>query len=406
MRYLFSSLGVLTALIATIASGQDVSLPSHSLSVSPPSNSCVLELTPSETQGESPPTLFVRTLGKARPDVLELKVEIARSHTNAELVFLNQRAEIESTKSLPIQQILKSRLWKVLEEAHRKKTPFFLTSNDGAGGYYSSRFEGIEPKGIIAILERQCGFASTKITAKTPKQRAADERALGLSSAQIKHIRWVLSAKYKAGNAPPAARSSFSATERGYIAKYSRSAGLGESAFLTDRVANRLLRETFEAKEATYSGSSRLRIFKDWSSYYRGKRCHISTNALSWTGMDFYVKPQMLFSAEDGTRGNALVFNIVTPNPFLATANVRAVVDGKRFVLQVSGDRILPRREGSGVSDDIMKAIQKGDFVTIRGISKKTKELATITFSAAGFTAAFGKMMDMCNRPALRDWFR
>lgn len=397
--------GVLALAGATPAAAQS-RIPAHEIERDKSSGACSVSLIPEETYGDDPPRLTVITLGRSRADQVGLDAQTGRGTTDLTLVYKNARTEFRRIAPVSVKALTNSQLWKTIDESAKQKRPFFLTSKTADGRYASARYENIEPLGIIAILEAQCSFSSSTLTAATPDQLRAKESALALSGDQLRHIRWVLNSRYGSSNSTPIPASILTTGERGYLERYARDIGQPKTRYLTEVLANRLLREEFRPRAVNRAGNRGYSRLKDWETYrWTTDRCAVSSAAISWSGLNLYVRPEILFTARDRADGNAIFFDMVTPNPFRTGSTVTLVVDGRSYRLQWNSGRLLPRRDGDGVSDETMKAFRRGNNIEFRGTSKDSGRPASVYYSASGFTGAFNQMMRDCRRPALRDWF-
>lgn len=391
------------------ASGEvfaQINIPANEIKYNKLSESCAVTLIPTETYGIDPPRLTIVTVGKRKPDTFGIDVELPASTLILELVYLNQRQEFQSVRPVLSKIATKSHLWSVLVESQKKGIPFFLTATNIDGSYASSRYQGVEPKGIISILEAQCGFRSDAVTSFTPAQLRARERELRLTADQMRHIRWVLNSKFGSAHITPTDVTSLTNGERHYLEKYAKSIRVSKSRYLNEILVNRLLRERFLAAKQARTKNSYSK-YSDWESYKRSAdRCAVSTSATDWTGTNLYTRPEIMFTAKISDKTDYLYFDMVSPNPFRTGAKISVIVDGRRYALQVRNNYVMPPKSGKGLSDSIMKAIQRGRTIVFHGIAKDTGKAATIQFSASGFTKAVNRMMQLCNRPGLREWFR
>lgn len=320
-----------------------------------------------------------------------------------ELVYGNQRETFQPFDFVEEKRVAQRPLWQTMTEAYRAKQPFFLTAQLADGRYASSRFERLDPRGLLQIFEKQCGFTKQKTVAEL----LAEEKALRLNRDQLRHIRYVLNARYRSGtSAPVADAASLFDNERGFLEQYTREMGLPVSRYLTRTSADRLLSVRFQPVRVTNSGRDAYRRHKEWETYQNGKWCYFVTSATSVSGLDPYYMPQMIYGVERNVSGNAMSFDMVSPNPFNPSRPVYAVVDGRRHNLWMDRNWIKPRRERDGLSDAVIKAIRAGRSVEIRGTSKATGRNVSVRFSASGFTSAFRHTRDTCNRRQIEDWLR
>ncbi|MBY6153367.1 hypothetical protein KUV47_09095 [Vannielia litorea] len=406
LRRALLAAGAFIVAIPAPASAQDI--PPHRIEQDTRSGGCLVELLPDSITGASPPRLFVSTPGRKASDALSLFAEVPVSHTAADAVTENQRNRFAGFRNLKASAALKHESWKLIEKTFQAGEPMFLTSDGDATGFHSARFDGLDTKGIIAIVERQCGFSSSVISAKSESQLMAEERALGLTSEQIRHIRWVLARRYAATRetAPPNT-SGFDSTDRSRIAKRRSELGLGASRYLDATLSRALLSENFGAVVPNLTGKSSLRRFRDWVVFRSATNvCEVTTIAKRWSGYNFYASPQMTFRLDAFVSGNAMRIYLVTPNPFRNNAAVTAQVGRRNFTLYSRESQVIPRAVGGGLSNEPLKALRSGNYMEINGPSAKDGKNVSLRFSALGFSAAFDHAIRQCGRAQLNDWFR
>ncbi len=197
--------------------------------------------------------------------------------------------------------------------------------------------------------------------------------------------------------------------DRQYLRKYSKSAGHPESEYLTQAMADLLLKEDLPLVLNDKWGSGPRKTHDDWTSMVviSGKYCRILTNATSVSGWSPYFAPQMTFQATRSQGKSLLSFQMVKPNPYTLADSIYALVDGRRYKLQLKRGKLRPRSVGENLlSDDVMKAIRRGQKIEVISAGKDGKVKTKVAFSASGFTSAFNQMMKDCNRPGLSAWFR
>ena len=382
-------------------------IPAHEITRDDRTGACRVRLVPSETQGEDPPALLVVTEGRAKSDTFGLQAAQPLGTESVELVFSNLRQRFAAVPPARAQVLTQSVIWRTMQTGFDQELPFFLTAKSAGGRYASARYDAVDPKGILKILETQCGYGSPALSAKSPEERRAIERALRLNSTQWRHIHYVLNSRYGNRFRDPGGARGLAAREREFLLRYTQDAGVPQSRYLTEALAQRLLRERFAAAAPRRSDKEGYSRHGDWESYRMSRdRCVVSTSARAWNGLLFYVRPEIQFMAKINIPGDRLYFNMVTPNPFRAGTAVAAWVDGIRYPLQQKDGWVLPARKGDGVSDEVMKAIRRGRVIEFRGTAAETGRPAMVQFSASGFTAGFERMMRRCRRPGLQEWFR
>jgi len=382
-------------------------IPAHQTDRNAATGACTVRLLPDAVTGESAPVLVVTTTGTSGSNALGVAAQTDTPTTRLELVFANTRTAFEPLAPAQPRALKSSQVWKTLVEAEKQERPFFLTARGLDGRYSSARYQALETAGLMAILETQCGFSPDALNDISDAQLLARETALGLNEEQVRHIRWILHSRYSEATTAPIPVASLTDIDRTYLERYSAQIGDGKTRFLNSALASRLLRQEFIPVQVDRSGSVGFVQHQNWQAYWwNANRCAVSTFALSWAGENFYLRPEMLFTAQNAAPGNAMFFNMVTPNPFYVDSPVAAVVDGRSYRLQQVDGRILPPSTGDGVNDAVMKAIRRGTNIEIRGTGKFTGRPLSLYFSANGFTGAFTQMMRNCQRPTLQDWFR
>ena len=282
---------------------------------------------------------------------------------------------------------------------------------------FISRYkESLENSLVIEAVRRRDSLPSYS------ESRASDqeniERSLKLSHAEIRKISYVLFGKYGNSINGPNFVGNLSTKDREYLKTYANSLGVQESGYLTSFLVRKLLSEELPLQRRPNWESGSPRTHQDWYSMIMSanSKCEILTFATETKGWEVFYAPRMILTASSQENGSTMNFNMVTPNPFKVknTSEVYAVVDGRRYNLQMGRPNILqgkqsiigPRVSGNGLSGDVTKAIRRGKTVEIVGVSKIDGSKKSITFSARGFTGAFNQMMKDCNRPGLIAWIR
>lgn len=400
----------LTVLGPTQAQAQ-VDLPPHRLERV--GQGCVVTLVPASMRGEGP-QLAVRSRG-TQSDEIQIGLASANGMTNVSLVARNNRAAFAATTFSSASNIRSGQVWRTLDSLARDDLPFHLTGTMPDGTWVSARYDAINPLGIIRILETNSCYSSATVTSRTTAEMLAEEQALRLSQDNVRHIRWVLAAR----DAPatrrrptPELADALTLQDRSRLAAYSRSIGAGDTRYLTRDLANRLLAVPFyPVRPDLSSGMSSFMQDRAWASYWEpvsGSRdgyCTVASVATSVEGVDLWELPVMYIGARSDWSGGSAYFNLVHPMPFDAGRQVYAMVDGSRYSLQIDDGRVKPRATGGNtVSDDVIRAIRRGEDIRIVGTSARTGRSLTVRFSAFGFTSSFNRMADLCGRRQLLNW--
>ncbi|HHB81176.1 MAG TPA: hypothetical protein ENK83_05445, partial [Aliiroseovarius sp.] len=263
---------------------------------------------PRKQTGSNPPLLVIRTTGSSRNGEVYIEADFPASAGPVQLVYNNARTDFSAKRYASGKTLIESGFWAMLKAAENKDMAFFLTGRRLDGTYESARYSGISPLGVISILESQCGFSSSAISAKSSADLLADERALGISSDDMRHIRWVLNRQISSRRSAPPKGSTLTSTERGYLEQYARRNGLRASRYLTPELAQSLIRRRFLPLRSPPSSKPNYRRHSDWFSYQTSDRkaCVTASFATSWTGAEFYVAPMMEYGARKSTSGNAI----------------------------------------------------------------------------------------------------
>lgn len=247
----------------------------------------------------------------------------------------------------------------------------------------------------------------------------AVEMGLTLTLEEKKHIVFVLHSKYDSvrNSQPRRFWSSikypwFRERDRQYLRKYAKSIGYPETDYLTPALADALLNEEFQSVNNDNWGIGRRKTHTDWISMVVNDRkdCRILTNATSVSGWSPYFTPQMTFLAQRSEKTKGLLNSDLVNSrghSMAYQASVYALVDGRKYKLQLKGGRVMPRsRGGNLVSTDVTKAIRRGQTIEVIITNKGGAIPKKVIFSANGFTAAFNQMMKDCYRHDLRLWIR
>jgi len=383
-------------------------IPAHRIDRTATGSACAVSILPDMRTSDDSPVLVARSGGAAAPGAFALDAVSQAPVAEIQFVARNARNTFAPVRQSDAAAVARSALWKDLVAVHKAGAPFHLTARLADGTWTSSRYDAVDPLGIVRLLEQSCGFRSDTLSARTAADLLAEESALRLSPDELTHIRWILVQKYDPRAAEPTRISALSATERVYLERYAGSVGQPATRHLTRALADRLRAEMFRPSPHDYSRMLRVSFHGDWVNYITpgDNRCHMETAALAWTSGRFFKVPRMNFNAEANTPGSAMRLNMVMPNPFTGSAPVTALVDGRSYRLQVDSDRVWPLREGEGLSNAVTKAIKGGQSVQISGTDRASSAALSLSFSAIGFTASFNQMSADCRRPQLRDWLQ
>lgn len=151
--------------------------------------------------------------------------------------------------------------------------------------------------------------------------------------------------------------------------------------------------------------------FKDWSYWQQRdgeKRCYIWTFASHVQGRYGLTEgPDMTLSRVPTWPERHLSATFGKTEWFDTSKPTRLIIDGRSFDLTTREGYFWPRVTGNNeYSDEITIALSKStSSATIIGTSVFGGELA-MTFSTAGFLAAFRRMDDLCARNTLSEWLK
>lgn len=393
--------GAVLALGAGVASAQVI--PPNRIETNVAGLSCEITLLPSQQQGEDSPVLVLQVGVRATAGQFAMLAKAPSGGGRIQLVHKNQRAEFVGTGMRDMRATQASANWRMLTEAGSNGLPFFLTRQASDGSWASSRYEGLDPRGIQRLMEQNCELERPK----TPQDLEREEQALRLTPDQMRHIRWVLNRLFGPPNAQPGYGAVLQESERGYLANFASRAGMEPTRYLNRALADRLLWERADAVRKSYTAFRNVQRVGDWVSYGDStlRRCTVETEAQTWTGDVFYNPPRMVFFAMSAESGDLLGIEMTQPSPFNPNRPIRAIVDGKSFALDADDGRFIkPPMLRGGRDVAVIRAIRAGRSVAITGTSSRNGNALTLNFSASGFTAAFRNMMNLCRRPGLASW--
>lgn len=400
------SLGALTAQVVAFPSFADTVFPPHALVKDNPRGTCRITLLPTLASGPAAPRLVVDMPNGSKRDRFGLRLASDAAVVEAQTVFDNARDTFTPISATSGSAMARRSVWVALAAAYKDEKPISFTVRHPSGDYSSALYEGLDPIGIVSILETQCAYTSPVLTSISKTDRLRVEQGLRLSTSDVRKIRWVLNARYGNKYREPSRSSTLTARDRDYLGRYTEDKGLPISRYLTQGSANRLLVERFSAAQPKLSGSTSQRRFDDWLFYRRTNECYVETAATTWSGFDFYVRPIARFSATRNQSGAGMNIALVRPNPFRTSASIKARVHAWDIPLRFGSGRILPMQERGVPSKDIVKGFQAGREVAFIGTSQESGRSALVRFSAIGFTAAFSHLQNVCNRAGLSAWLR
>jgi hypothetical protein len=408
------ALAACIAAVALAAAGPAAAqqrLPDHRVDLLP-DQTCVATFLPAERRGTQAPLLQVSARGRMPSERIALGVAAAAGVEVVEFVADNERKPVAAAAPAPLARVMTSPAWLDIQRVGDGGRPFWLSAEGADGFWHSARYEGLTTAGIVQVLERSCAIAAGA-PGPAPGPTEADlrgaETALSLTEGQRRHIRWVLAQRYGGAAASPGTGGVLTSEDRGRLERFSRETGLPASRYLTAETARRLLAEPFSPRTTDTSLRGRdVLVSGSWASMRArtGFGCEVMTDALTVTGLDLWEMPVMSFRITERSTGNSMIIDLIEPNPFLASAPVRVIVDGRSYPLVSEEGAIKLPRAGPHRDNAAIKAIRRGNRIEFQGTSSADGRAGRVVFSAVGFTAAFDRMMRLCNRPRLADWFR
>ncbi|MGO9544774.1 MAG: DUF1036 domain-containing protein [Rhodomicrobium sp.] len=197
------------------------------------SRSCTVLLKPSLTQGEDlAPRVMLVTSGAA----LSFGVDKSAQYSSLTIVQHNMRRPILASATGSLSEFRNSEVGKALKSGQL----FFVTGQLSAGGrFVSSRYEGVDFDAILSRIESNCPFDAESLMSDVSPRRSA-ERALALSAADLRLIRWALNKKYGGAKEAPEPRFALTDLDRAYLKRYNGENGFPLSEYLTAETARRL----------------------------------------------------------------------------------------------------------------------------------------------------------------------
>lgn len=393
------------ALVGSTSGLQAQDLPAHSVSFDPAKAACRIVLEPDGMTGTSPARLFFSS------DMLKPSLAFGLDGSgiaDAVLVRNGERHPFISRNGLTPADLRADPIWALLESAAAGTGSLFLTVHNADGSYSSARYDTLSQDGILRLLTLACGTGGLDAPALTPVEFRAAEAKLALSDADRLHIRKVLTDLYGTAGTDVGESGVFTVTDRRFIAQFNVEQKHPSGDYLWPAAVPDLLKVAVKTVAAPAPpGETELARHGDWSVYGNsaGGECRIATVAMAADGLDKGFR--MVFSVDAKGAGGMMAIDLVTPNPFQADASLGAMIDAKGFGLMVEPKTgaVIPQPLSDGtMSTNLTKALRSGKVVEIDGVAKATKAPARLTFSLAGFSAAFKDMANACNRPGIMGW--
>jgi hypothetical protein len=396
----------LAAVLGAQAAAQ--ALPEHSVRFDAEAATCRITFQPDARTGAAEPDLELTA------DLLSGRFDMGlRGGPYGEQAFLwgSTRTDLRPVRALPAEALAAEPAWQGLVAATAEGTPLYFTVRDSTGSYASVRYDSLTPDLILRTVALACDIAPPDLAAPTEIEARRAERRLGLSEADILHIRRVLNARYGEPGVQPGTGRALTVTDRRHIGQYSAETGGAALEYLTATTAAALLAEDLRLPSpAPLPGdAAEVETFRDWvlASEAAGATCAISTPARSGTGFTGTTPPRMRFAVDRSGSGGLMAIELSRPNPFAAAAPIRAIVAGQSIELFVepSTGALVPRPQADGrLSNDFTVLLRQGDGAVIEGTSADTGAQLLLDYSGLGFTAAFRGMAERCNRPGILGW--
>ena len=395
------------ALVASVAGLQAQELPAHSVTFDPAKAACRIVLEPDGVTGTGPARLVFVS------DMLQPALAFGLDGSgiaDAILISNGERHPFISQNGLSPADLRADPIWALFGAAADGAGSLYLTVRNDDGGYSSARYDRLSQDGILRLLTLACGAEGLDAAALTPLEFRAAEARLALSDANRLHIRKVLSELYGTPGTDVGDSGVFTVTDRRFIAQFNADEENPSGDYLWPAAVPDLLKLTVKQVAATTPappGETELARHGDWSVFADTDRsvCRIATMATAAEGLDTGFR--MEFSVAAKGTGGMMAINLVTPNPFQADASLGVIIDGKGFGLLVEPKTgaVIPQPLADGtLSNDLTKALRSGKGAELRGLATATKAPARLSFSLAGFSAAFKDMAGACNRPGLMGW--
>jgi hypothetical protein len=200
-------------------------------------SNCKVVLLPAQTLGEAQaPRLTLLTVGLSR---LSFDVDTPAQYGSVTLVQHNLRMPLGGRPNAAPQEFLSSETGKAL----RSQRVFFVTGQrNDTGKLVSSRYERLDFDAILRRIEMHCPFDAEALMSDIFDRERA-ERALMISPADLKRIRWALNKRMTGSSSEPEARPALSPAERSYLKRYAVENSLPVSQYLTADVSRKLTLE-------------------------------------------------------------------------------------------------------------------------------------------------------------------
>lgn len=398
---------VVLAVLAGTAMSQP--LPEHAVRFTAESGTCAVSFVPDATTGEVPPELEVSV--NMLSDRLSLQVI---GGTYSEQVFLwgDTRTTVPPLRNVEAEALLQDAIWQAMVDAAAENAPIYWTVQEPGGGYSSARYDVLSPVQIARTMALACDFDGLNPSTPTEVEAQRAERRLDLTEEQIRHVRRVLFGLYGEPGAEPGTGAELTVTDRRLIGLYNQENGMDYGEYLTPTATAALLELEPELQMALpASDIPASATHQDWLVFSEesGAVCSMMTSAKSTTGYTGSVLPVMRFSVARSASGGLMAIELTRPNSFEPDTPVRALIDGNPIALMMepSSGALVPRPLADGrLSNEFTVRMRQGSEIVIEGNSIDTGGPMRLGFSAAGFTAAFREMAELCNRPAVLGWIR
>ncbi len=382
-------------------------LPAHSVSFDAARALCRIVLEPADATGTAPPRLFLSY------DMLKPALSFGLQGENiTEAVLIRQgvRHPFVAQEGLTLAALQADPIWSEIDPGPATSESLYLTVKDTQGAYSSARYDTLSQEGILRLAGLACGVEGLTVEARSPVEHRAAEARLGLSDADRLHLRRLLASRYGEPGADPGTGTSFTVTDRRFIAQLNDEEGYPSGEYLWPEAVSAILAEEVKQPAPSPSvadGEAELSRFADWVVLGDSAKgaCRVVTMATVSEGADPGLRMQ--FAISRAGSGGQMAIDLVTPNPFRPDMPLAAVIDGQGFPLVVEpvSGAVIPQLQPDGsLSRDLFLALRHGKSVTIQGISAKTNAPARLDFSAMGFVSAVRAMAMACDRASVTGW--
>ena len=330
--------------------------------------------------------------------------------TEAVLIRQGVRHPFVAQEGLTLAALQADPIWSEIDPGPATSESLYLTVKDTQGAYSSARYDTLSQEGILRLAGLACGVEGLTVEARSPVEHRAAEARLGLSDADRLHLRRLLASRYGEPGADPGTGTSFTVTDRRFIAQLNDEEGYPSGEYLWPEAVSAILAEEVKQPAPSPSvadGEAELSRFADWVVLGDSAKgaCRVVTMATVSEGADPGLRMQ--FAISRAGSGGQMAIDLVTPNPFRPDMPLAAVIDGQGFPLVVEpvSGAVIPQLQPDGsLSRDLFLALRHGKSVTIQGISAKTNAPARLDFSAMGFVSAFRAMAMACDRASVTGW--